>query len=82
MTCPKCNSENVKMQITNEVHLKNKHHSCLWWLFIGCWWVPFKWLFLTFPALLFKIFGHKKQRAINKQKAYSVCQSCGYRWNV
>lgn len=81
MTCPRCSSEDVEVQIVNEIHLKNKHHGCLWWLCIGCWWIPFKWLFLTLPALLFKIFGHKKQRVINIHKSICVCQSCGYTWN-
>ena len=27
MNCPKCESENVKVQIVSESQLKNKHHS-------------------------------------------------------
>lgn len=78
MICPVCNSENVKVQVINKVKIKNCHHGCLWWLIIGCWWVPFKWLFLTIPAILFKIFGHKKQKVINRQTTVCVCQSCGH----
>lgn len=82
MTCPKCNSENVNTQVINEVSLKNKHHGVIWWLFIGWWWVFIKWIFFTIPALIIKIFGHKKQKVVNKQKTVCVCQECGNTWNL
>ena len=82
MTCPKCQSTNVNASVVNEVHLKNQHHGLMWWLLIGFWWVPVKWLFFTVPAILFAIFGHRKQKAINRQKTVCVCQSCGFRWNI
>ncbi len=82
MICPKSESENVKIQVVNEVHMKKAHHGCLWWLFIGCLWIPCKWLFFTIPAIIFKIFGHKKQNAFNKKKSVCVCQDCGYNWNI
>lgn len=81
MNCPNCGSENVKVQVVNEVYLKNAHHGCLWWAIIGWWWIIVKWLFLTVPALLFKIFGHKKQKTVNKQKTIHVCQVCGHSFN-
>lgn len=82
MKCPKCGSENTNVQITNQVKLKDKHHGIFWWLCIGWWWIPFKWLFLTLPALIFAIFGRKKQKAVNKQVKTAVCQDCGYSWNI
>lgn len=33
-------------------------------------------------ALIFAIFGSKKQKAVNKQKIVCVCQSCGYSWDL
>ena len=82
MNCPKCGSSKTEIQVFNEVHLKNHHHGCLWWLCIGCWWIPCKWLFFTIPAIIFKIFGHKKQKVFNKKKSVCVCQDCGYSWNI
>lgn len=82
MKCPKCQSENVSTQVINTVKLKNKHHGLLWWMFVGWYWVPIKWIVFTVPALLFAIFGSKKQKAVNKQKTICVCQSCGYNWNL
>lgn len=82
MTCPKCASENVTTQIVNKVILKDKHHGFLWWIFIGFWWVPIKWLVFTIPALFLAIFGHKKQKAINKQITMCVCQDCGHSWKI
>ena len=80
--CPKCHSENVNAQIVNTVTLKDKHHGIIWWLCVGWWWVPIKWLFFTLPALIFAIFGRKKQKAVNKKETMCVCQNCGYSWKV
>lgn len=82
MKCPKCESENVNVQVVNEVKLKKAHHSVIWWLLLGWYWVPLKWLFLTIPALIVKIFGHKKQKVVNKTTNKAVCQNCGYTWEV
>lgn len=82
MQCPKCSSTNVNVQVVTETKLKNKHHNILWWFFVGWYWVPFKWLVLTLPALIFKIFGHKKQKVKQKNKQVCVCQSCGNTWEI
>lgn len=82
MLCPKCGSSNVNIQVINETILKNKHHEILWWLFIGWWWVPVKWIFLTIPALLAKIFIPKRQKAVNRTIKKAVCQNCGYTWDI
>lgn len=80
--CPKCGGENITIQAINEVKLKNSHHGIVWWLCIGCWWVPTKWLFLTVPALLAKIFIPAKQKAKNKTVTTAVCQNCGNIWKI
>ncbi len=82
MKCSKCGSENVTVQVVNEVELKKAHHGVIWWLFWGWYWVPIKWLFLTLPALIVKIFGHKKQKVVNKTASKAICQNCGNTWNV
>ena len=78
MICPKCGSEQVNVQVVNEVRLKNKHNGPIWWVFVGWWWIPIKWLCFTVPAIVFKIFGGKKQKAVNKQVTKCVCQNCGH----
>lgn len=80
MTCPKCNSENVNIQIVNEQKLVTKHHGIIWWLCIGWWWIFVKWLFLTIPALFVAIFIGKRKKIKNIQKKVCVCQSCGNTW--
>ena len=81
MICPKCNSSDVRVQIVSEARLKDAHHGWVWWLCIGWWWIVIKWLFFTLPALIFKVFGHKKQKLVVRQKSVCVCQSCGYMWD-
>lgn len=83
MKCPRCGSNNTNIQIINESHLVTKHHGCLWWLFFGWYWILIKWLVLTVPALICKIFGiGKRQKIKNKTYKTVVCQNCGYNWKI
>lgn len=82
MICPKCKSNNVTAQVVTETQLKNKHHNILWWIFVGWWWLPIKWVFLTFPALIAKIFIPKKQTLKQKHVSMWVCHNCGHTWKA
>lgn len=82
MTCPKCHSNNVTAQVVTETELKNAHHGFFWWLLLGWWWVPIKWIFLTLPALIFKIFSPKRQKLKQKQVSMWVCHNCGHTWRA
>lgn len=80
ITCPKCGSENVNIQIVSEQQLVTAHHGILWWMFVGWWWIFVKWLILTIPALLAAIFIGKRKKIKNTQKKVRICQSCGHSW--
>lgn len=80
MTCPKCGSDNVNVQIVTEIKEKRKK-GLLYWLFIGWWWEPFAWFFLTLPKLLIAIFS-KKTKTVSRQSRKAVCQSCGHSWTL
>ena len=82
ITCPRCHSTNVNVQVINQVHLKNVHHGCAWWLFVGWWWLPVKWIFFTVPALIIKLLKPKKQKIVNHVHNVAVCQSCGHSWRL
>lgn len=82
LVCPKCGSTDVNVQVINEIQLTQKHKGVLWWIFIGSWWVIFKWAFFTLPALIVKIFSPKKYKTKNVQKSMAVCQHCGKTWRV
>jgi hypothetical protein len=83
MICPKCSSDNVNIQVVVESQLVTKHHGIIWWLCIGWWWIPIKWLCFTLPALIFKVFGVGKRHKIkNKTIKKAVCQNCGNSWNL
>lgn len=34
--------------------MKHKRHGAAWWLFIGWWWYPCKWLFYSIPRFILK----------------------------
>jgi uncharacterized Zn finger protein len=83
MVCPKCGSENVSVQVLNDVVLKEKHHSIIWWICCSWWWwiwLIFKWLFLTVPAIFAALIGHKSYKTVNKKVTMCACQNCGYTW--
>lgn len=82
MVCPKCGSENVNVQVVTETKIKDKHHGFIWWLCVGWWWVPIKWLLFTLPALIIAIFKPKKQKVTQIQKSICVCQNCGNKWEI
>lgn len=81
MNCPKCGSEKINVQVATETQLKNKHHSLFWWVFIAWWWLPIKWIFFTFFALL-AFFLPKRQKLVQKNVSICICQNCGNNWKV
>lgn len=82
MVCPKCNGENVNVEMMQDFKVKNKHRGILYWLFVGWWWAPIKWLFFTVPALIIAIFKPKKQKVVAKSYKMAVCQDCGNSWKL
>lgn len=82
MICTNCGSNNVNVQVVNEVELKTKHKGIIWWLLIGWWWLPIKWLCFTLIALIVKLLSRKKQKAVNKKVKMAVCQNCGHTWKI
>lgn len=82
MQCKKCGSNNVSVQLVTETQMKTKHHSLLYWIFIGWWLEPILWIFLTIPMLFGKMFGRKNQKLKQKHISIAVCQDCGNRWEI
>ena len=82
MRCSRCGSEEIAIQLLNEVKLVTKHKGILWWLIIGWWWIPIKWLIFTVPALIIKLIKGKKYKSKNIQTKYAVCQKCGFSWKM
>lgn len=82
MKCPKCGSENVTVQVVTETELKEKKHGIIWWLCVGWWWIPIKWLVFTLPALIIAIFKPKKYQTKTHTHKMAVCNNCGKSWKV
>ncbi len=82
MKCPKCGSENVNVQVVTETQIKEKKHSIIWWVFLGWYWVPIKWVFFTLPALIIKVFKPSKYKIKTKTITKCICQNCGKTWNA
>ena len=82
MQCPKCGSSRTHAQIVTETKLHDQHHGCLWWVCVGWWWLPLKWLVFTLPALLIALFKPKRRQVAQKYKTKMVCDDCGFTWNA
>ena len=85
MRCPRCHSEDVRVQVVSDSHTVKVHHSIFWWILIGWWWLPVKWIFFTCWALLAKVIGilaGTRRRVVTKQATVAVCQRCGHTWYV
>ena len=82
MTCPKCESENVTVQVVSETQLKKKHHGLIYWLFFG-WLVDMVlWLVLTLPMLIIAIFKPRRNKMKTKHKSMWLCHNCGHHWEA
>lgn len=97
MECPKCGSSNVLIQReqtaqvgvgSNKVVVEQnpkKSKGCFYWLVIGFWWEPIKWIMFGWLKPLFR---RKTKSGMNVHasktfnKTVAVCQDCGHSWKV
>lgn len=82
MNCPKCDSNNIKIDIVVKHQVKRKRKSLLYWLFIGWFVEPLLWIFLTMPKLIYELFKPKKYNVKTQAEKIAVCQNCGHTWKV
>lgn len=77
MQCPKCGSENTRVEIINETHIKRKRNWVYW---ICCLWLIdiMFWMLFFLPRLILQLFKGKEYKMVNKQKKMLICNSCGY----
>lgn len=93
MFCPKCGSQNIDVQVFQEVQgsktkmrMKEKGHGCLYWAF-GGWFIDLlSWILFFFPRVLLHIGRRKKYKGsekttnkINYTSCY-ICKNCGHHW--
>lgn len=77
MVCPKCNSENVNVQIVNdEMSTRNRGRGCLW--------TCGRWFLILCTCGLWLLVGKSKGKSKTKveSSSYAVCQNCGNRWKI
>ena len=73
MTCPKCGSEHVSVQIESKVYTKRR--GCLGW----CLWILLAICTLGL-ILIIPLLTNSKTKTKNKKVA--LCQNCGHKWNL
>jgi len=82
MNCPKCQSENIRVQVITETKFNTKRKSLLYWITIG-WLVELVlWLFLTLPKLIYELFKPQRFKVKVTNKKMAVCQNCGHSWRL
>jgi len=77
MTCPKCGSENVNVQMVQD-SAKSKHNGR------GIIWKFCRLLLIICTCGLWLIVGKSKGKTKTKikNKSVCVCQSCGHSWDA
>ena len=94
--CPKCSSDNITFQREQSANIgaqQNKvvimdakeKKGCIYWLCIGWWWRPIRFICYGW----FKdLFSRKKKGGINLginktiNHTVAICQNCGNSWKV
>jgi hypothetical protein len=82
MQCPKCKSENVKVNVITEQTMKKKGKSFLYWITVGWLIEPTLWLLLTVPKLIYELFKPSRYKMKSKTQKLGVCQNCGHSWKI
>lgn len=78
--CPKCGSENTRVEVVNTIHLKRKR-SWFYWLFFV--WIDILiWFGLFLPRLIFQLLKGKKYKTTNKIEKHLICNDCGYNGKI
>ena len=77
MICPKCGSEDTRIELVNNVSLKKKKNWIYWlcglWILYLLLWIGF---FLF--RLIIKILKKPSYKVKNKAEKYLICNHCGY----
>ena len=110
MYCPNCNSDNIRIESVQEnlgstkisetkyrINVKKKH-GIIWWIFIGFWWVPVKfllniilWPILAIPKAIHRVSNRGvvatstgAEETVNHivYKTICTCQNCGKTWEM
>lgn len=85
MICPKCGSEDVKVQVVSEEVVRVHKHGWVYWLCVSWWIWIFKAMFwlLTSPYQLLKGAKGKTEKYSNTEHStMCVCQKCGNTWKI
>ena len=76
MICPKCGSENTRVEVVNTIHLKRKR-SWFYWLFFV--WIDILiWFGFFLFRLIFQLLKGKTYKTTNKIEKHLICNDCGY----
>ena len=95
--CPSCGSENVSFQreqnikggVGKTTYKVKGQHGVLWWLFVGWWWTPIRWLIVLCTLGLVgrknknpKVVGTTVSGEKTFNRTMGVCQNCGKSWKA
>lgn len=87
--CPRCGGTNISFQREQDGTVGGSlfgptsvNRGCFYWLFIGWWWRPIRFICYGWFLDLFKFFGFGLNASVSKNKTVAVCQICGNAWKV
>lgn len=81
LICPKCGSDNTRIEVVNTIHLKRKRN---WFYWISCLWMIdiLLWIGMFLPRLIFQLLKGKTYKTTNKIEKHLICNDCGYNGKI
>lgn len=76
MICPKCGSENTRIELVNKVFIKKKRNWVYW---VCCLWAYdiFLWILFFLPRLIIQLLKGRSYKTVNKTEKHLICNDCG-----
>lgn len=77
MICPKCGSDNIRIEVVNTIQLKRKRNWFYW--ICGLWIIDmFLWIGFFLFRLIIQLLKGKSYKTTNKIEKHLICNNCGY----
>jgi len=80
LNCPKCGSDNTRIELINTSQFKRKR-SWFYWIFF-VWIDILLWIGMFLPRLIFQLLKGKTYKTTNKIEKHLICNDCGYNGKI
>lgn len=76
MKCPKCGSDNTRVELVTTNKIERKKNFLYWIFFV--WFDVVIWILFFLPRLIIQFLKKDKTTIVSKTEKHLVCDNCGY----